>query len=858
MVTNAIDPGGYYPGSAPGRAPPGADPYATAPGTPQPPSTGSDQASALPFAGSPYGLAGVAGPSLGFYAQEGGAIDTDDGGGNGQQDDAIDVVRGALGYDPRDITGGTPNIPGILTQPLDDVGGQLQGQPPPDLQAPETQPAVPPAAPAPQAPTPAAQRGFFGNANALGQWGADKLVSAMTGVPYQRWQFNWGQEAGGAVPDGPRGRRNIAPLLDQVQRVLQHGRRKHGVLQPQQPQPQGAIPTGGYLTGGPVVNAFDDGGSLDDDDDTTGAVTPPPAPAVPGGDVMSYLSGADSVPTQQAESQVDPAGTMDPNDRKLAAIVTQPNLDAQWQVLQGFRNKYEHSKQFAAVAADQDNLQAAAHAANLAFQNVPDGQNWQFEPTGTGIRMTVTRPDGVRQYQDFSPQAFTGFLKGPRSMFDAVSVFQPGRQAGTVTPKGSDAAAQYFGGRPGDQDVLTGNVGEGLTDEERERATQRLPAEAIDTDTTGSVDTPAQAWQLPTDETIGEQAANRPPPTINEVIPWDPFKGAPGRSEIDKYFGAQPAAAATAPAVAPPATAPAAGVRPGAYPGALDLTGVQPTSGQAAAAPAEATGAAPTQPRGYSPAAIAAQNQKLGLPAPGTPPADQTPSVAVGPDGQLVYRNATSAAERQTARNAAEAKLRGVDPVDIDDANTLFPGWQTSQGMAAKRAQYLATVRQGKQKQAAELEKTRVGSQWHTESAKIAAAAKSAHDVVIQKIASGHDVNKLQIAAKNAAEHANSAQARGAYAFVNKMAATPGISPEDIPDLYRNATGRSLGDDLKIAGANVPVGQPTQSIPQQQGSGRQLFQIPSGSGRSDVGRFFYEGDDGNAYYADTHQVVRER
>jgi len=360
MVTNATDPGGFYRSSIPGTGQ--KDPYATGvisgvlgqatPGASVSAPTNSTDTSGLGgFDSGSWGSSGggiysrggdgPTSPGSGVYSfQGGGAID--------------EAANWPVGEDP-----GMPRSVQGLPQWVQKGSRALEG-------------------------TINGIRGALGYPPMVEpEIGADPVFKAM--FDPREWGKNPrdqpGYARGGAIdteiqprrrgprPHDPAGRRAVH---SHVQRALDFGRQKYGLM-------GGGRPAGGYLTGG-VVRAFDDGGSNDDDmpapDDQVGAI-PTDQPLPPQQGIMRYLTGADAASPQQVaqiENMIDPHGEMTKNDRAAAAVAATSADDPAtgFPFLQHYRNSYEHGKQFAAHAADQGDMAAAADAANVAFANVPN------------------------------------------------------------------------------------------------------------------------------------------------------------------------------------------------------------------------------------------------------------------------------------------------------------------------------------------------------------------------------------------------------------------------------------------------------------------------------------------------------
>lgn len=140
---------------------------------------------------------------------------------------------------------------------------------------------------------------------------------------------------------------------------------------------------------------------------------------------MAYLTGADAATpeeVQETEKEVDPDGTMDPADRKLAAIQKATDGDGGekngFRYIQHYRQKYDAFKSHAAAAIAAGDLTNAAKSATEAYTNLPDGYNIKFEPAGNQFNVTMSEGDKVVKQAVVSPQQMTQFLRGPRSQFD--------------------------------------------------------------------------------------------------------------------------------------------------------------------------------------------------------------------------------------------------------------------------------------------------------------------------------------------------------------------------------------------------------------------------------------------------------
>jgi hypothetical protein len=164
---------------------------------------------------------------------------------------------------------------------------------------------------------------------------------------------------------------------------------------------------------GGVIPALDDGGDVPTD--AFGSQEPTPQsggqlPSIPytmadtapneGGDMGNpqpqqapttyapYLLGQDAVPQQaleQAKTQVDPQGQMDPTQRTMEAIAAQESPEDAFGYLQAARKQSDAYKHWGAAALNgtdgkPPNLPEAINAANKANENVPDGVSVRFSP----------------------------------------------------------------------------------------------------------------------------------------------------------------------------------------------------------------------------------------------------------------------------------------------------------------------------------------------------------------------------------------------------------------------------------------------------------------------------------------------
>jgi len=427
MVTNATDPGGFYRSSIPGTGQ--KDPYATGvissvlgqatPGASVSAPTNSTDTSGtggFDWGSSGGGIfsggAGPTSPGSGVFSfQGGGAID--------------DMANAPVDGDPPNTPRSMRGMPRWLQQTSRVIEGTVNGV-----------------------------RGALGYPPMVEpEIGADPVFKSMFdprewGKNPQDQNQQPGYAGGGAIdteiqprrrgprPHDPAGRRAVHA---HVQRALDFGRQKYGVMG------GGPRPAGSYLTGG-VVRAFDDGGSADDDmapaPDDQGAI-PTDQPPQPMQGIMRYLTGADAAhpqEVQQIENMIDPHNEMTKPDRAAAAVAAASADDpaSGFPILQHYRNSYEHGKQFAAHAADQGDMSAAANAANIAFANVPNTKHYRFMANGpdasSGVTMTVTDQNGRSTSTNLSQPQLAALMKDRATMFDSMADMASGDVTG-ATPE---------------------------------------------------------------------------------------------------------------------------------------------------------------------------------------------------------------------------------------------------------------------------------------------------------------------------------------------------------------------------------------------------------------------------------------
>ena len=245
-------------------------------------------------------------------------------------------------------------------------------------------------------------------------------------------------DPGGVIPSDPQdpsemqdtsqggsqsGSPDLSSALQSVKSALAFGRKQSGMP---------AVLTGGVSSTPSVTpnsaQSFDDGGAVDDSDtpdnsggdDNSGGVIPQPgtsqgaAPQQPS-KMAGYLTGAGAVTPDIAsalEGRVDPQGKMDPSARKMMAIASAGDPSKQFALMQHYRQKFNAYNGFARVAADGTpqkpaDMNAAAHAATQAYQNVPDGTSVMFQPTQGGVVAHVKQlaqpkqPQQAQQSQSF-------------------------------------------------------------------------------------------------------------------------------------------------------------------------------------------------------------------------------------------------------------------------------------------------------------------------------------------------------------------------------------------------------------------------------------------------------------------------
>lgn len=144
---------------------------------------------------------------------------------------------------------------------------------------------------------------------------------------------------------------------------------------------------------------------------------------------MAYLTGADAAApeeVQAAEKEVDPDGTMDPADRKLATIKAAAEGDGGekngFRYIQHYRQKYDAFKAHAAAAITAGDLENAAKSATEAYTNLPDGYDIKFTAAKDKglINATMSENGKLVKQITISPEKMTTFLRGPDSQFDAL------------------------------------------------------------------------------------------------------------------------------------------------------------------------------------------------------------------------------------------------------------------------------------------------------------------------------------------------------------------------------------------------------------------------------------------------------
>ena len=236
---------------------------------------------------------------------------------------------------------------------------------------------------------------------------------------------------------------------------------------------------------------------------------------------MGYVMGSGAVPPDQLDAltkQIDPQGTMDPAERTLRAIATGQNPDQSFGIIQGMRQKFNRYQAFAKTAAQgiqgkPADLGAAAHAANQAYENVPDGTNVQFAPAKGGVAVRVSRvaggsaqPNQQRGQQGLADGGPVGTL-GPNSQsndnsegaWTGSSVQQPQKGVLPVASDKFDPRA-FLKSQKGYAD------GGDVTDDE-----------PVDNDTDAAATTPPAAGGNPPLPTPAPMQQDAGPPTSDEV-----------------------------------------------------------------------------------------------------------------------------------------------------------------------------------------------------------------------------------------------------------------------------------------------------------------------------------------------------
>lgn len=284
---------------------------------------------------------------------------------------------------------------------------------------------------------------------------------------------------GGAIPDedGAQDSGDAAPAQSDpfsvVQSALSYGRQKSGLptkfygaappmspaspganpqLSPQSPGAAPQMKPPGFAEGGAIEEdtGTDDQGVIPDgntdqedqggqDQMTPSGNTQPQGQGA--GGAMSYLTGQGAVGpeiAQALEQQVDPQGTMDPNQRKMLAVAKAGSPDKAFAVLQHYRQKFNAYSAFAKAAAQGSggrppDLHASAHAATQAYQHLPDGNDVSFQPVPNGMRVAVRKVGGEQpQQSEDQGQPTQSFAEGGSVDDD----FQY-ETAGSETPSGS-------------------------------------------------------------------------------------------------------------------------------------------------------------------------------------------------------------------------------------------------------------------------------------------------------------------------------------------------------------------------------------------------------------------------------------
>lgn len=141
--------------------------------------------------------------------------------------------------------------------------------------------------------------------------------------------------------------------------------------------------------------------------------------------IMAYLMGSGAAPASkvaQLEQQADPEGTLDPNDRKLAAVqaASQQGPEQGWAVVQHYRRTYDAYKAHGAAALARGDLTNAANSLTQAYTNLPDGYSIKFTPDVNGVRADMMEGDKLIRSQNYSPQQLAQFIRSPQAAFDQV------------------------------------------------------------------------------------------------------------------------------------------------------------------------------------------------------------------------------------------------------------------------------------------------------------------------------------------------------------------------------------------------------------------------------------------------------
>ena len=160
---------------------------------------------------------------------------------------------------------------------------------------------------------------------------------------------------------------------------------------------------------------------------------------------------------------------MDPSQRKLLAVASAPQ-QAQFGMLQHYRQRFQAMNSFARVAADGTqgrpaNLAASTDAATRAYHNVPNGQSISFHPAGPGhVAMTVSHYAGDKgASKKVTAHAAGGAVPDDVDPMDvgpegAVSSGEPNDLGQTM-----DTATAQVGAIPADTSILGNGMGEAET-----------------------------------------------------------------------------------------------------------------------------------------------------------------------------------------------------------------------------------------------------------------------------------------------------------------------------------------------------------------------------------------------------------